>query len=309
MDDSSEKINCAVCGSGNAEPVSKRGHYGVPINVSICRDCGLVYLNPRWTKERYGRFYAEEYDKDCYKRDAAKEAVNPLRYGNAAVIFERLKKFLPETVGGILDVGAGMGWDLEYYGKQIAGAKLFAIEPAENCMENLAKSVGAELAARDAESDWCVTYENKIGLAVMRMTLEHLLDPVSALCKIGRALQDNGILYVAVPNMMRPKDKGSLENYWFRITHTYYYSEATLKALAAKAGFTSVVVNSETAELWGIFKKGNQDCVRQPVYAEQKKAIADFRRKYLLKSLLPTADNLKRFLPASARVFIKKIFS
>src|ERR1039457_3049382 len=41
---------------------SKKGQFGLPTNVVICKNCGFSYLNPRWNKERYHTFYTKEYD-------------------------------------------------------------------------------------------------------------------------------------------------------------------------------------------------------------------------------------------------------
>jgi len=91
----------------------------------------------------------------------------------------------------------------------------------------------------------------------MRHVLEHCLDPLQILKRLAGVLKDGGVLYVAVPDMMNPK--GSLNKYWFRAVHTYYFSKPTLLSLTGKAGLEPLVVNTEDHELWGFFRK--KDCL------------------------------------------------
>ena len=57
-----ESIHCPICGNDELQKVSQKGQFGLPCYVSICPSDGLVFLNPRWSKERYIHFYQSEYD-------------------------------------------------------------------------------------------------------------------------------------------------------------------------------------------------------------------------------------------------------
>ena len=74
----------------------------------------------------------------------------------------------------------------------------------------------------------------------MRHVLEHLADPIASLTKVEKALSENGLFYVAVPNNMKPK--GSLERYWYRAVHTYYFNRVTLEYMCRKVGLEPILI-------------------------------------------------------------------
>jgi hypothetical protein len=52
-----EDVSCILCGKKNTRIVGRKGQFGFPVYVSICKNDGLVYLSPRWKKERYLKLY------------------------------------------------------------------------------------------------------------------------------------------------------------------------------------------------------------------------------------------------------------
>ena len=54
-----EHVPCNLCGSNDSVEIAHRDKYDLPITSAICRNCGLMYLNPRPTTASYGRFYTE----------------------------------------------------------------------------------------------------------------------------------------------------------------------------------------------------------------------------------------------------------
>lgn len=110
----------------------------------------------------------------------------------------------------------------------------------------------------------------------MRHVLEHCLDPLQILMRLADVLNDGGVLYIAVPDMMNPK--GSLNKYWFRAVHTYYFSKQTLMSMAETAGLSPITVRSEKHEIWGFFKKADKISeeakkLDKNIYKEQLNAI------------------------------------
>lgn len=301
-----EKICCSVCGKRETEIIARRGAKKIPIYVSICPNCGLVYLNPRWKKKKYVEFYAEEYKKWRREENVVLSGKTNKKF---SLIFERIKDFISHKPLSILDIGSAKGIYLEYFKRKFPEAYLAAIEPMPYCQKHLIESIGANLLSDDAESNWQINVKDRFDLIIMRMVLEHLLNPLSALKKVSFALSKQGLFYLSVPNMLNPKMKGSLENYWFRAPHTYYFSRETLLALIANVGLEPVILHDSTSEMWGIFKKGNFYFKPQSVYEIQKRVIKKFRIKYFIFSLKSRPKQLlKKILPAGLKNRIKKCF-
>ena len=103
------------------------------------------------------------------------------------------------------------------------------------------------------DSDWEEEFYQAFELVIMRHVLEHSLAPVQWLQKVSRILKPDGLLYVAVPDMLhfQPPLWGS----WFQIPHTYYFSQQTLFRTASLSALKPIYIEEaiEDGELWAIF--------------------------------------------------------
>lgn len=282
-------VPCLLCNQTDTKLITKRGQFGLPTYVSICRNDGLVYLTPRWTKAQYDHFYSTDYD-NYYRPSIFSTEPDEQKHVNIRTIWSRLSGPSPTDV---LDIGAGMGWSLQFIKNQVEKTvSLSAIEPSEHCVSNLETQIGAELLANDVDSNWDEANQNRYDLVIMRHVLEHFLNPLEILKKVNRVLSPGGIVYIAVPDMMSPK--GSLNNHWFRVVHTYYFSKQTLAGIAEQAGLRLLDLQSTNSELWGIFEKnGTSGSNHQPtgmesVYAEQTKLLAAYRKEHFVSETIAT---------------------
>jgi len=264
-----EVIKCPLCKNDKYEIITSRGQYEIPLNVSICPRCGLVYLNPRWKKEVYNQFYKKEYDK--YYRNYI-FAYNKTNYTEQEIIFRRVINFIPKKINNILEIGAGTGKNLIYLLNIFRNSHAYAIEMSERCLNILKFSSSINVLSNDVDSCWQKKFNKKFELIIMRHVLEHLLDPISVLKKVYASLNVNGIAYISVPNMMKPKR--TLEKYWFRVVHTFYFSKYTLLEMMIKSGLKPMELGTENHEIYGIFyKSSNNDFKINNIYKKQKKLI------------------------------------
>jgi len=223
--------------------------------VVICPHDGMVWLSPRWTPERYQAFYEGEYDT-YYHRDGDRQQELTLTRTRGEEVLERLKPHLPSASdkARVLEIGAGFGGPLVAVANALGGEKL-AIEPSPGCAQYLEETAGARIVSRDMDADWTNGLENKVHAIMLRQVFEHLLDPAQALARIAKALSDNGVAYIAVPDMMHPARGPEV---WFRAVHVWYFSRETLLWMAAQHGLTPVAsAVSDIGELWAVFRKGD----------------------------------------------------
>ena len=300
-----EPVECILCGPSETRLIASTGQFGWPVYVSICKNCGLVFLNPRWTRDGYDQFYETEYEKFYRFNEAEAKTTEQVK---ARTVWNRILQYAPQEYRSVLDIGAGLGWGLHHIASNVSGIRLAGIEPSNYCAEHLVNQIGAELIGRDVDSDWYQNIDSPFDLVIMRMVLEHLMNPIESLKKVRQAIAPGGKLYIAVPDMMEPE--GPLNEYWFRSVHTYYYSKATLTSIAARAGFKPVIVRSDNSELWGIFEPADVP-VPAPlpaVYQQQMKALNRYKRKRFFRQLLKTAglDKISRFIPRSIKGLFPK---
>lgn len=55
-------INCPLCDNDKIEKLLSLGNKLFPLNISICRNCGFVFHNPRFNEQEWDNYYLKDYD-------------------------------------------------------------------------------------------------------------------------------------------------------------------------------------------------------------------------------------------------------
>jgi SAM-dependent methyltransferase len=300
-----EPVACHICG-GSPQTIITQGQFGLPAHVAICRGCGLVYLNPRWSRARYQQFYAHEYNQ--YFRIITAPDIYTKRVSTIVQCINQATS--RREFATILDVGSGDGFTLDALKGQYQATTLLSIESSQT-EQNMLRQKGYHLIAEDVDSDWHLAYANSVDLVIMRHVIEHFLDPVGVLQKVASVLKPDGLLYLATPDMMNPR--GDLTRYWFRVVHTYYFSEITLRRTFMQAQLElAAPVMHESSEMICILRRAERPYSGQlpSVYAPQMAVI----RRAQLKTPFIRANqvayrgwlSIRRALSWLKRLFIKR---
>ena len=256
-----DNVICHICGCDNSHPIEKdgrtlvEGQFGFAIHPVICKGCGLIYLNPRWSKEDYNVFYTHYYDR-LYRLETKDDYGKSAVIHNIAEIWDRIKSEIKaEENLNVLDVGCGYGFGLKYIQDQIPSANLFGIESSPDGIESLqSKEVGAVLITDDFDKNWEDEYEGTMDLIILRHVFEHLLNPIETLVKLKKALKPTGKIYFAVPDMIDIRTDLRDYKYWweyiFRSVHTYYYSKDTFVKTLEHGQLYPIQVGEINEEIW-----------------------------------------------------------
>ncbi len=209
-----------------------------------CKNCGLVFLNPRPSSEELEKYYpSAEYDSlrgESGRKEVINELLGKIHRGKKSGIIYRLfaPYFIREFphVNGmkILDVGCGSGhflaemkkrFDNEYYG----------VEPGEFNREFAAKN-GLKMfrgVLKDARYP-----KHYFDLILVNHVFEHVGDPTDTLRELKRILKPGGTLTIGVPNT-DALNRRIFGKYWVGYDvprHLYSYSPEILKKYAQKVG-------------------------------------------------------------------------
>lgn len=259
-----EKVNCPICTGDNYERLTDKGQYGIKINVSICKNCGFVYLNPRWNKESYDYFYRNEFDK-CY-RGSSHSQIQPY-----LTIIERIDKSGYDLKNpDILDIGAGYGDGINIIHERYSGNKKYAIEPSADASESFEEEGIINLDS--SIDDWVPDVQCDV--IIMRHVLEHFLNPRESLEKVHKCLTENGILYIAVPSL--DFFRLPLLTYFFRVVHTMYFNTSHFNWILKDTGLDPVAMHTENNEIYAICKKATPLNLKKPdfnLYEENKQKL------------------------------------
>lgn len=228
-----EQVCCNLCGSESTNLLYAICGY----TIVKCKNCSLVYLNPRPSQSDVYSLYNSDYFVGAGFDPSAnyfKEAENPPSQEIERLIQKIRLIQKRKGTGRLLDVGCGAGLFL-----------------------NVAKNEGFKVEGADisfASSDFCknkfsipvqvgelekINFRNLFDVIHMEEVIEHLPNPKKTLSKIYELLDKDGIIVIQTGNIRSLKAKIAGKNWdYFRLPgHIYYFSPQTLCKLLEIAGF------------------------------------------------------------------------
>src|SRR5215208_1072400 len=240
-----EFVDCNLCGSDDSlllypstiDPLNKgrdysafrctSSGYGRHHTIVKCRQCGLVYANPR--------------DDSSVVLDNYVKVEDPLyveeRQGRVITFGKHLlpmHRFIGPPAGRtLLDIGAHIGVFVEVARR--AGWQATGIEPSHWSVE-MARQSGTELIEGTLASSNLP--DDHFDVVTLWDVIEHLSDPKTELGHVFRVLKPGGWVVIHTMNIESPFARLMGKKWpWFMEMHLYYFSERTLRCLLEKTGF------------------------------------------------------------------------
>lgn len=202
-------------------------------NLVKCKQCGLIYVNPRLPDNKLSDLYQQEY-YSSYSDDASEESKR--REKTFKVEITELEKVTKKLGLGkkILDVGCGGG---------------FFLDSLDDSWEKHGSEINPVAAKSGKDKFGINIFQGKLkdanfpdetfDVVKMRGIIEHLPDPLSELYQVHRILRKGGLLTINTPNI--GSICGKIYGEKFRMVcpthHIYYFSTKTLSLMLKKAGF------------------------------------------------------------------------
>ncbi len=227
-----ERVNCLLCRADDPRSLFEAQDINLlrpgTFGVVQCRRCGLVYTNPRPTRDAMSAFYPDEY-----------WAGPPL--GDAQPYLDRATRIALEQLGQaqpgqtVLDVGCGVGTVLRVLSRQ--GWGVCGVDVSQHACELAREFAGTDVFCGTLE-DANFAEENFDAVTLFDVA-EHLPDPVATLRHIRRLLRPGGRVFIKVPNMAALQAR-LLRRWWYWLDvprHLVHFSPRTLARALQAAGF------------------------------------------------------------------------
>jgi 2-polyprenyl-3-methyl-5-hydroxy-6-metoxy-1,4-benzoquinol methylase len=229
-----EELHCPLCVSQDTSIM----HIFPPFKVVRCKDCDLIYLNPRLRESVMERFYR---DGNYFSGDSTGYAEYSAQEESLRVTFRRFLRELRDrgmTSGRLLEVGCGYGYFLDEaknFFSYSAGTEL-----SEEAGKAANKQTGAEIFIGTIY-DLPPKFKN-FDIIVLINVIEHVYSPIDFATVLKQLLRRGGEIIIATP------DIGSfwytlMRKRWpsFKIPeHVVFYTEKTLTSLLERAGFQNI---------------------------------------------------------------------
>lgn len=240
--------DCPSCGSTACTPLP----YGrAPWRTAICDTCGLVYMPEvpaldaigsdfEWTKS----FTAEKTYRAKARPKLAK--VDRLTRARLHLLGKRepmsmVRRFVRQ--GRIVDLGCGEGG---YLGNSAEGFIPYGVDISPvlaPIADALFRQAGGEAVCAPCDEGLLRFEPEFFDAAILRSYLEHEHRPRAVLEALFARLRPGGVAVVKVPNF-GSVNRRIMGGSWcgFRFPdHVNYFTPQTLRALAARTGFTTIM--------------------------------------------------------------------
>lgn len=240
------KVNCNLCGrddyrvrfpataNGDALHVEAfrcthpgYGHHG---QIVECRNCGLVYANPRWPADDVLEAYTAVEDMTYVEEREGRE----LTFRHHLRRIERIAG--PAAGCDLLDVGAYIGVFVEAAIE--AGWRARGIEPSEWAA---AEARRRGLDVRTGTLETAALPEESFDVLTLWDVIEHLTDPATELERARKLLRPDGWLVVHTMDIDAPIARLLGRRWpWLMDMHLYFFSAKTLERMLAEHGYEVV---------------------------------------------------------------------
>lgn len=237
-------MSCALCRGNDFKRISEKDSKNKgELIVCFCNSCSMVSQNPIPTEHQVEQYYATEYRQD-YKQVFVPKLKHIYRAGNLAL--NRLGFLTNNNIasGKLLDVGAG-GGEFTYVSSQL-GFDSTGIE----------LNIGYSNYAKDqyqanVKTGQLADVDGKFDVITMFHVMEHIPDPIKTFKKLYDLLNEDGLLFIEVPNI--ESFSQSPGNTFFK-AHIHYFSATTLIACASQY-FVSVDLDNSDNNIRILFNR------------------------------------------------------
>ncbi|MBU0461267.1 MAG: class I SAM-dependent methyltransferase [Nanoarchaeota archaeon] len=249
-----EKVKCNLCGSDDYKIVYKAkydrekdvdlkqkfrssGDETLIDQVVKCRNCGLIYVNPRLKSSLIVEGYSEGSDETFVSQAKGRE----LTFAKCLKLIEKYKK-----KGKILDIGTAGGSFL-YVAKK-AGWDVYGCEPNKWLCDWGKKHYSIDIKPGTVFDQKYPS--NHFDVVTLWDVLEHVPDPKSVLEECQRILKKGGILVVNYPDIGSWLAKVMRSKWIFLLSvHLFYFTPKTIRKILDKTGFDTVKIRPHFQKL------------------------------------------------------------
>lgn len=225
-------MTCKVCDSDKYNKIGEiKGIWKENKNVYQCEKCFLYFIESPTDEEIY-LLYKNEYHNSI-KNKIFELAKSKMRYARCLNQFNFIKNAINCDNKKVCEIGAFDGLLLNIFKNN--GCKVFGYELNDRAREYAKNKYNIDLKPNFLEDN------QKYDIIILSHVIEHFKEPKEILLKIKSMLNDNGFIYIEVPNspiINQSKNQCSYETFikYLTTTHTVNFNMDNLKAFAKNCG-------------------------------------------------------------------------
>ena len=239
-----EHIACPVCDSTGGDVYFVKDMF----RFERCRNCSMVFLNPRLNVRATYDFYNSEwtgiYNETKFTDGATTSEVDAeINKANLKLLAANGSRAVGEK---LLEIGFGAGHFLRSASR--AGYDVYGIDVDTSNYDRLRKEFPGHILNCDIHE---ARYPAGVfGVIYMRDVFEHVPNPKPLLKEVHRATKDGGLVFIEVPNIegLIYKAVGPRHVVVFGFAHLNYWSPATMQKILERTGFEVLQIIHESLD-------------------------------------------------------------
>ncbi len=283
-----------LCGGQDFDIIATVDKYSVLLPTVMCRTCGTIQTNPRFSEIFYKELFQSDTLNKIYYLDEDLEHYILQRFtiNSGQHIIKAVEKYkIVNSSTKVAEIGSGAGWNLIPFINK--GAQVLGLDYNKD-MVQLASKYNIPVVLGD-ENNLVGEYD----IIILNHSLEHMYRPILSLLKITGHLKPNGIIYIGAQFNLYFN-----ENY-FSLPQIFYFTQYNLKYFASEANLIPVKIGFlDKYNFYGIFKKGfyhSQELLHQNLTFTKKRI-----KKYHLLQTLSLAKKIKSINDVPGKIFFNK---
>jgi len=282
----------------------KIDRYGLPVRTVLNSKTGLIRTDPYYSTEWLNSFYESDYRPLYTNSDLIPKSLffsEQIRFGYE--IFKMVAKHL-KADARVCEIGCGMGGLLVPF--KLEGFEVEGIDLGEEFLQ-----VGKDFNINIQKGDVNTLLDKgaKYDLIIINHVLEHIPEINDFIGKIKSLLNENGLLYVAVPGIMTISTSYNFDFLMYlQNAHCWHFSRKSLTILLNLNGF-EVLESDESIKC--LAHKSDREIKPNSMENDWKEVIKVLKKNERIRSLrLQKVSNLqgKIHRKLSNIPFFKKVF-
>ena len=236
-----ERTNCPICdGNNHSLFLQAADRFNMAAGQSFqlveCQACGFKFLNPRPRAQFLAKFYHSAEYQPFLSAQTAQSFWDRVYAGvrRYTIASKRRKIERLKSKGRVLDIGCGTGEflnEMQLHGWQVAG-----VERDQQSAEFAQRTFGLEISSKDLHQNKYL--KKSLDVITFWHVLEHLYDPRETLDMTREWLKDDGIILVAVPNVVS-FDARFYGSSWVALDaprHLHHFTPQSISAMCQTVG-------------------------------------------------------------------------
>ena len=231
------KNNCACGFAGELSDMEICSHdrFGMTARNVVCKNCGLIRLDPHLDQESLALFYRDHYRRLYTGLKSSDNAglVFNAQYITGQNYYNYIKSKIVniDDYKNVLEIGCSSGGILKVFsdkGHQCVGYDY------DHEYIKYGNDKGLNLINGGIDS---INENGGFDLVIASHVLEHLPDINTNINKILNLIKPNGILFIAVPGLLNQNyyvGKRASFQYWAQAVHLWWFSYKTLSNVMIK---------------------------------------------------------------------------